>query len=127
MQALAHRAYGNVQQRTAGDDQIEIAIIKQITAELENVDGNKETGPADLADAVSRNLQMWTIFATDLADPGNSAPDQAKASLISIAGYVHRESRKILAGDGSITDLIDVNRNLLTSLTASTPSNEVAA
>jgi len=127
LQALAQKAYGNVQQRTAGEEEIEIVIIKQITAELENADSGDEPDLALIADAVSRNLKMWTIFATDLADAGNGLPGAAKASLISIAGFVHRESMKILSGSGSITDLIDVNRNLVLSLSGSGTNNEVAA
>lgn len=127
MQTLAQKAYGNVQQRTAGDEELEVTLIRQITSELENVDGKDGVTPALVADAVSRNLQLWTIFATDLADARNGMPDTVKASLISIAGFVHRESMKILAGSGSISDLIDINRNLLISLSGTAVNNEVAA
>lgn len=127
MQALAQKAYGNVQKRTAGDEQIEISIIRQITAELENVDATGRSDVPLVADAVSRNLKMWTIFATDLAGDGNGLPTEARASLISIAGYVHRESMQIFAGKGRIDDLIEVNRNLLVSLGAFNSQSGVAA
>ena len=121
MQALAQQAYGNVQQRTAGDKEIEVALIKQITSALENALESDEFTSASAVDAVSRNLQMWTIFATDLAGADNPLPEEAKASLISIAGYVRRETMKILSGEGDISDLIEVNRNLLTSLAGPEP------
>jgi len=126
LQALAQKAYGNVQQRTAGEEEIEIVIINQITSQLEQVDASEETDVALVADAVSRNLKMWTIFATDLASSGNALPDEARASLISIAGFVHRESMKIFSGSGSVSDLIEVNRNLLVSLGGSPNSKEVS-
>jgi len=126
LQALAQKAYGNVQQRTAGEEEIEIVIIKQITAELESVDAADDPSLALIADAVSRNLRMWTIFATDLASDLNGLPAEARATLISIAGFVHRESMKIFAGAGSIPDLIEVNRNLLVSLGGSSTISEGA-
>lgn len=116
MQSLAHKAYGQVQQRTAGDKDIEIAIIQQITRELENAADAVDPPVTQMVDAVSRNLQMWTIFATDLANPNNTVADEAKAGLIGISGFVHRETMKILSGKGEIEDLIEVNRNLLKSM-----------
>lgn len=116
MQSLAHQAYGQVQKRTSSDKDIEVAIIQQITRELENAADAEDPPITQLVDAVSRNMQLWTIFATDLANPNNSVADEGKASLISISGFVHRESMKLLGGTGEIEDLIEVNRNLLASM-----------
>lgn len=116
MHALAQKAYGQVQQRTASDKDIEITIIQQITRELEAAADAEDPPISQMVDAVSRNLQLWTIFAADLANPNNTVADQGKAGLISISGFVHRESMKLLSGKGEIEDLIDVNRNLLTSM-----------
>ena len=116
MQSLAHQAYGQVQKRTSSDKDIEVAIIQQITRELENAADATDPPITQLVDAVSRNMQLWTIFATDLANPNNTVADEGKAGLIRISGFVYRESMKLLAGKGEIEDLIDVNRNLLASM-----------
>ena len=64
---------------------------------------------------------MWTIFTADLANKNNPLPDEAKATLISIGEFVRRESMKLLSNDDGVKDLIDINRNILTSLGANAP------
>ena len=122
MQSLAHQAYGQVQKRRSSDKDIEVAIIQQITRELENAADAEDPPITQLVDAVSRNLQMWTIFAADLANPKNTVADEGKASLISISGFVHRESMKLMGSTGEIVDLLEVNRNLLASMGKSLPA-----
>ena len=120
--ALAHQAYGSVQKRTASAKELEITIIKQITRELELVFEADVPSPTDRINAISRNLRMWTIFTADLANKNNPLPDEAKANLISIGEFVRRESMKLLSNNDAVTDLIEINRNLLTSLGAGSPS-----
>ena len=76
MQALAVKAYGEVRNRTADNKSLEHALFDQITDALRDVAVDQEkTDAAKWADAVNRNLELWTILTTDLLHPENKLPD----------------------------------------------------
>lgn len=116
MQSLAHKAYGDVQQRTASEKEIEHALFTQITQDLELVASQKTPVPTVWADAISRNLQMWTVFATDLMGPQNTLPEETKKGLLFLSEFVRRTSMSIFSGGEGITDLIEINRTIMKGL-----------
>lgn len=116
MQSLAFKAYGEVKQRTAGEKEIEYALFRQITDALRQVSGSDDVQPADWADAIHRNQQLWTTIAIDLLHPGNALPDEMKRSLLYLAEFVRQTSMKIMAGEGEIADLIEINQSIMTGL-----------
>lgn len=116
MQSLAYKTYGQVQHRTAGDKEIEYALFKQITEALEGVANDNDPAPAVRADAISRNLQMWTILAADLMGEGNALPPDTRNGLLYLAEFVRRTSMQLLSGPGDVSDLIDVNVTIMEGL-----------
>lgn len=114
MQTLAQQAYGNVQSRTASDKEIEQALMAQITAELEELAAQEKPDRAKWYAAVSRNLKMWTIFASDLSNENNGLPDDLKSQILYLADFVSQQSRALFAkSEGELTDLISINNILL--------------
>nr|WP_321360600.1 flagellar biosynthesis regulator FlaF [uncultured Hyphomonas sp.] len=116
MQSLAFKAYGEVKQRTAGEKEIEFALFRQITDALQDVSEKDDVQPTDWADAIYRNQQLWTTIAIDLLQPGNALPDEMKRSLLYLAEFVRQNSMKIMAGDGDIADLIEINQSIMNGL-----------
>lgn len=123
MQALAFKAYGEVAQRTAGEKEIEYALFLQITDALERVVDPETRSLESWADAVYRNQQLWIIIATDLLLPGNALPDEMKRSLLYLSEFVRQTSMKIMAGEESIPDLIEVNKTVMAGLASQTTYN----
>lgn len=116
MQALAYKAYGEVTQRTADTHAIEYAVFEQITQALEQVQAD---GGADIglwADALHRNMQLWTLITTDLLNPDNTLAIETKAGLISLAEFVRRTSHQILSGEEGLADIIEINRTIMAGL-----------
>ena len=113
MQALAFKAYGEVKQRTAGERNIEFELFQQITEALEHVARSEDVAPALWADAIHRNLQLWSALAVDLLHPGNALPDEVKKSLLYLSEFVRQSSMKILSGTGELADLIEINRTVM--------------
>lgn len=116
MQQVAYKAYGDVAHRTADDRQIEHALFKQITTALEGVLASENSSASARADAVSRNLQLWTALAADLAHPENKLPQELKANLIYLAEFTRRTSMSILAGEDGVEDLVEVNQSVMAGL-----------
>ncbi len=122
MQSLALKAYGNVQQRTAGEKEIEHALFTQITYDLESVANEDKPNPSVWADAISRNLQMWTLLATDLMRPENALAQETKNGLLTLSEFVRRTSMTILSGGEGIADLIDINKTIMQGLSGGVKS-----
>ena len=116
MHALAYKAYDTVQQRTAEGKELELALFQQITDALDRAALNENVSPSEWVDAVHRNQQLWTTIAVDLLHPGNALPEEMKRSLLYLAEYVRQSSMQILAGNGDISDLIEINRTIMTGL-----------
>lgn len=116
MQALAHKAYGEVTQRTAGDKEIEYALFRQITSALESVTNPETRVLSEWADAINRNQQLWTIITTDLLHPGNGLPDHLKHSMLLLSEFVRQSSLRVLAGEELIPDLVEVNKTVMAGL-----------
>lgn len=116
MQSLALKAYGDVQQRTASNKEIEHALFTQITQDLENIAREDKPDLSMWADAVSRNLQMWTLLAVDLMASGNALPEETKKGLLVLSEFVRRTSMNILSGGEGLLDLIDINKTIMKGL-----------
>lgn len=124
MQALAYKAYGQVTQRTATGRALEVAVFEQITQALQAVHDNKGADPAEWGDAIYRNLQLWSIIATDVLSPENALPEDTRAGLFSLSEFVRRTSMQVLAGSEGLGDIIEVNRTIMAGLDGSAASAE---
>ena len=128
MQQLASKAYGEITHRTASEKQIEFALFQQITHNLEKVAPAARPAPAVWAGAIDRNLQLWTVLASDLLLPENSLPVETKQGLLNLALFVRRHSMQVLSGEADLADLIEVNRTIMDGIApAGANLGEVAA
>ncbi len=116
MQALAHKAYGEVRNRTADNRSIERALFRQITDAMVEVQDAKKSDPEKWANAISRNLDLWTLLATDLMHPENQLAEGLRKSLLELSIFVRRTSTEILGGSDGLADLIDINESIIKGL-----------
>lgn len=119
MQALAHKAYGEVRNRTADNKSLEHALFRQITDGLIEAKDLEKTDPSKWADALNRNLELWTLLATDLLNPDNSLNEVTRKSLLELSIFVRRASMQILSGEGEIADLVEINESIMSGLRGS--------
>jgi flagellar biosynthesis activator protein FlaF len=116
LQLLAHKAYGEIHTRTASDRDIEFALFDQITKALSEVNTGQDAPPARRADAVSRNLQLWTLLSSDLISEANALDIATKRGLLNLGHYVRRRSMQALADTSDLSDLIDINTTLMQAM-----------
>lgn len=117
MQQIAHKAYGDVANRTADDRQVELTLFKQITAALEAVAASENPSASERAEAVSRNLELWSTLAVDIAHPENGLSQDLKGGLLYLAEFTRRTGMTILTdGDAKIEDLIEINNSVIGGL-----------
>ena len=118
MQALAVKAYGETRNRTADNKSLEHALFDQITESLREVVDQEKTDAAKWADAVNRNLELWTVLTTDLLHPDNKLPEAIRKSLLELSVFVRRHSMQVLSGDAQLADLIEINESIMQRLKA---------
>lgn len=106
------RAYGSPALKGARD--VEYDAFSRVTRML-------KLAPRDCAGeatitAVTRNNELWTLLATDLAGPANALGDQVKAGLLSLAIFSLKHGQAVLCGRGTTDALIDVNLAVMKGL-----------
>ncbi len=116
MQALAVKAYGEVRNRTADNKSLEHALFEQITDALREAVDQEKTDATKWADAVNRNLELWTLLSTDLLHPDNQLPESIRKSLLELSVFVRRHSMQVLSGDAQLADLIEINESIMQGL-----------
>lgn len=110
--SFAGHGYGSSILRTPRDAEYE--VFSRVTRMLRQAaDG---AHGADVIAAVHKNNELWTILAADLASPGNGLPDQIRAGLLSLAGFVLRHGHQALSGKVGVAPLIDINLTMMRGL-----------
>lgn len=116
--SFSANGYGSSVVRTARD--AEYDVFSRVTHMLRQAAGAGR-GPEWIA-AVDKNNQLWTLLASDLANPGNKLPDQVRAGLLSLAGFALRHGHQALAGKVGIAPLIDINLAMMRGLRQEAPA-----
>ncbi|WP_255599246.1 flagellar biosynthesis regulator FlaF [Hasllibacter sp. MH4015] len=93
----------------------EYAAFQSITARL-NASRRKGAPMSDRASALHDNRKLWTILASDLADPDNRLPQSLRAQLFYLAEFSLLQSRKALDESAALDALIDINTAVMRGL-----------
>jgi flagellar protein FlaF len=112
---MSLQKYQAVQRVTETPRSTEYRLFAQVTRALMDCKG--QPMPQRM-EALDWNRRVWLTLQGDLAGARNQLPAQLKASLISLAIWVNKHTRKVMAGKASIDPLIDVNRNVMEGLAA---------
>ncbi|MBB4659639.1 flagellar biosynthesis regulator FlaF [Parvularcula dongshanensis] len=121
MYSDAQAGYAQARRQTLSPRGAERALLLELAGQL----GRDEQPFTALADAVHRNVQLWTTLATDLSSPQNALPPEIRGSLLSLAGFVLRHSNGVLSESADAKVLADINRQVAAGLAA--PTREKAA
>lgn len=114
---MGYTAYKASQQQNQDTRDVEYRLLAQVTAAL--IAAKEKNAAYELReklDAILWNRDVWSALRVDLSSDGNGLPKELRASLISIAIWVEKESLRLLDGNGDIDALIDVNRNIMAGL-----------
>jgi flagellar protein FlaF len=117
---MSLQRYQAAQSATETARQTEYRLFGQVTRALVAARdaGAHARGTPEWHKALLWNRRLWLALQGDLATDGNALPDDLRARLISIALWVDKHSRKVMKGEGELTPLIEVNRNIMGGLAA---------
>jgi len=112
---MSIQAYQRAHQQAESPRQTEYRAFAEATRALIAAGQN----PGDItacADALYRNRRLWTVLATDCAQPGNALPEGLRASIISLSMFVDRHSSAVIRDNAEIDVLIDINKTIMQGL-----------
>ena len=113
--SLAQTAYATATIPVRTDRGAEYAAFQAVTSRL--TEAAKPNAPMPKrAAALHDNRKLWTVLATDLADPDNGLPQSLRAQLFYLAEFSLIESRKALHDPSAIPPLVDINRAVMQGL-----------
>jgi flagellar biosynthesis activator protein FlaF len=113
---LAKTAYSAPGQPNRTARGTEYELFARITHKLKIAHSKGQAGFAAMAAALHENRRMWTVLATDVADPGNQLPKELRARLFYLAEFTAQHSSKVLSGKASAEVLIDINTAIMRGL-----------
>ena len=91
-------------------------ILRQITKELIEA-GNTEQHDFDYYAALHRNRSMWSALRRDVLSKANRLPRELCEQIAQLGEWVEDQTARVLRGEGQISPLINVNRNVIDGLT----------
>ncbi len=122
-QQLAHDLYTTTPAQTQPPRSLEYDAVARITRQLRDAARKgRRNGFADLAQALHKNRQLWTLFATNVADGDNALPESLRAQVFYLAEFTHAHSEQVLAGGADVRPLLEINMAVLRGLRGGTPS-----
>ena len=83
----------------------------------------RATTAPERAQAIADNRALWTILATEVADPGNPLPKNLRARIFYLSEFVTHESRRVLRGEAGTDVLVDVNAAVMSGLRQKAPAS----
>ena len=123
---MSLKAYQNAAQQAENPRSIEYRLFAEVTRALMNASRLEVTDIGGRMSALDWNRRLWSVLATDCAQPGNALPDAVRANIISLGLWVNRHTSEVMRGAEAFEPLIEVNRTLMQGL-APAPSPDAQA
>lgn len=66
--------------------------------------------------AIQKNIDLWTLVASDLSHPDNKLSNEVKAGLLSLSFFSIQHGHKVLISAETSDALIDINTRVMKGL-----------
>lgn len=116
LSALAARTYSAPELPVRTERDTEYALFARITGHMRRAAERGRDGFPELVAALNDNLRLWTMLASDVADPDNALPAPLRAQLFYLADFTMRHTGQVLARKAGAEALIDINTALMRGL-----------
>ncbi len=94
----------------------EYEVIARITHRIKAAAQKGKSGVPELAAALHENRQLWTVLATDVADPDNALPSDLRARIFYLAEFTHHHTSLVLSKEAGVAPLLEINTAILRGL-----------
>ncbi len=116
--SLANTAYNSSVRSIGSDRGIEYQVFSQVTRDLAAVRAGAHDYHAKLAEALHKNMKLWTFLAGEMALEANKLPAQLRAGIFYLAEFTRHQTAKIRAGEADPDILVEINTMMMRGLRA---------
>ncbi len=116
---MSLKAYQKAASQAEAPRDTEYRVFARVTHALLEIAGQSAPSPTALVGALDLNRRLWSALALDCSDPGNQLPEALRAQIISLSIWVSKHSSLVATREGSIRDLIELNRTIMQGLAPS--------
>lgn len=119
--AAAANAYGSTAAAT-DPRALEGQVLLKAAAKLENLSerlkGGEKVPLEDISEVMTFNRKLWTIFASDAANPDHPLPKEIKNNIATLAVFIFKRTLEVLieTTPEKLQVLIEINRNIAAGL-----------
>lgn len=121
--SLANTTYDTSVRSIGSDRGVEYQIFSQVTRELAAVHDGAHDYHAKLADALHKNMKLWTFLAGEVAIEANELPAKLRAGIFYLAEFTRHQTAKIRAGEADPNVLVEINTMMMRGLRAREENN----
>ena len=118
---MSLQAYQRAAVSAESPRETEYRLVAQVTLALMEAARLDPTEIGRRVDALDWNRRVWNVLQTDCAHPANGLPLELRASIISLAIWVHKHTSAVIRRQEEIQPLIDVNRMIMQGLSGGAP------
>lgn len=94
----------------------EYDAFARVTRALSQAAGKGRGQFSELADALHRNRQLWTILAANVADPDNALPEGLRARIFYLSEFTDHHTSEVLRNGADPAVLVDINTTVMQGL-----------
>ncbi|MEM8823486.1 MAG: flagellar biosynthesis regulator FlaF [Pseudomonadota bacterium] len=116
--AQASSAYAALDPALTSPGRAEARVFATITRRLRSVFSDTTSAPTSRVRVLHDNRRLWQAAAMQCADDDNTLSPDLRAAIISLAGFVDRETSRLLRDGGDAAVLIEINTRLAAGLSA---------
>lgn len=121
--SLANTTYDTSVRSIGSDRGVEYQIFSQVTRDLAAVRAGAHDYHAKLADALHKNMKLWTFLAGEVAIDANELPAKLRAGIFYLAEFTRHQTAKIRAGEADTKILVEINTMMMRGLRAREENN----
>ena len=116
------QAYKQTAQRAENPREAEYRLFGQVTRALMDAARLDASDLATRVDALDWNRRLWSVLATECADPNNTLAAPLRAQIISLSLWVTRYTSDVVRRRDEIEPLIEVNRLVMQGQAGPSPA-----
>ena len=117
---MSLQAYKTAATRAENPRETEYRLFGQVTRALMHASTVDPSDVPTRIDALDWNRRLWSVLASDCADPQNVLPESLRAQIISLSLWVSRHTSAVIRREEEIDPLIDINRIMMQGLSGQT-------
>jgi flagellar protein FlaF len=111
-------AYRSVAKQIASLRDLEASLLLKAAARLQAVSDSWDRDQSGLADALSFNRKLWTIFLSSVTSPDHGLPSEIRRNIASLGIFIMNQTMAVSANPRreALASLISINRELAAGL-----------